>query len=157
MIQSRFDRVIAEMEQINLSQLLISDPLGIFYLTGIDRENMTLVLRKTLAGDVVESLYIEPYDELLAKWVGDRMRAEEATTISGIQGIRDVSDFEGDFAAIMEASRGLSKYHVYLDLWRYRADQADTPAHTLAAKIQARYPAVAIDEIFGDLAALRSA
>ena len=36
MIQSRFDRVIAEMEQINLSQLLISDPLGIFYLTGIE-------------------------------------------------------------------------------------------------------------------------
>ncbi len=36
MIQSRFDRVIAEMEQANLSQLLISDPLGIFYLTEIE-------------------------------------------------------------------------------------------------------------------------
>ena len=36
MIQSRFDRVVAEMEQVKLSQLLISDPLGIFYLTGIE-------------------------------------------------------------------------------------------------------------------------
>ncbi|MBE7000459.1 MAG: M24 family metallopeptidase [Ruminococcaceae bacterium] len=128
-----------------------------YYLTGIDRENMILVLRKTLSGDVVESLYIEPYDEFWAKWVGGRMKAEEATAISGIQGIRDVGDFEGDFARIMEGSRGLGKYHVYLDLWRYQADQADTPAHTLAAKIQSRYPAVEIDEIFGDLAALRVA
>ncbi len=36
MIQSRFDRVLAEMEQAGLSQLLVSDPLSIFYLTGIE-------------------------------------------------------------------------------------------------------------------------
>lgn len=36
MIQSRFDRVLAEMEQMGLSQLLISDPLSILYLTGIE-------------------------------------------------------------------------------------------------------------------------
>ncbi len=36
MIQSRFDRVLAEMEPAGLSQLLISDPLSIFYLTGIE-------------------------------------------------------------------------------------------------------------------------
>jgi Xaa-Pro aminopeptidase len=127
-----------------------------YYLTGIDRENMILVLRKTYSGSVVESLYIEPYDEVLAKWVGARMRSPEATAISGIESIRDLGDFDDDLSSIIEGSRGLGKYRVYLDLWRYHKDQPDTPAHTLAAKLQARYPAVGIEEIYGDMAALRA-
>jgi len=127
-----------------------------YYLTGIERENMILVLRKTYTGETVETLYIEPYDEVLAKWVGGRMKADEATDISGIKSIRDVGDFAGDLNGIIESSRGLGKYRVYLDLWRYRQDQADTPAHTLAAKLQQRYPAVGIEEIHGDMASLRA-
>lgn len=127
-----------------------------FYLTGIERENMILVLRKTFSGDVLETLYIEPYDEVQAKWVGGRMRAEEAQEISGVQAIRDVGAFDQDLNAILEGSRGLGKYQVYLDLWRYRMDQPDTPAHTLAAKLQQRYPAVGIEEIYGDMATLRA-
>ena len=127
-----------------------------YYLSGIDRENMILVLRKTYSGSVVESLYIEPYDEVMAKWVGARMRAPEATAICGIESIRDIGDFDDDLNGIIEGSRGLGKYHVYLDLWRYQTNQPDTPAHTLAARLQARYPAVAIEEIYGDMAALRA-
>ncbi|MBQ8718732.1 MAG: aminopeptidase P N-terminal domain-containing protein [Clostridia bacterium] len=127
-----------------------------YYLSGIDRENMILVLRKTYSGSVVESLYIEPYDEVMAKWVGARMRAPEATEISGIESIRDIGSFDDDLNGIIESSRGLGKYHVYLDLWRYQTNQPDTPAHTLAARLQARYPAVAIEEIYGDMAALRA-
>ena len=54
-----------------------------FYLTGIQRENMILVLKKSYTGQYSEALYIEPYDEVLAKWVGGRMKADEATEISG--------------------------------------------------------------------------
>ncbi|MGM9619132.1 MAG: M24 family metallopeptidase [Oscillospiraceae bacterium] len=36
MIQSRFDRVLQEMERSGIPQLLVSDPLGILYLTGIE-------------------------------------------------------------------------------------------------------------------------
>ena len=67
-----------------------------YYLTGIDRENMILLLRKAPDGSVSETLYIEPYDEVLAKWVGGRMRADEATEISGIRAVRNVEDFNGD-------------------------------------------------------------
>jgi Xaa-Pro aminopeptidase len=84
------------------------------------------------------------------------MSREEATEISGIEGIRDIGEFHQDLNGIIEGSRGLGKYNVYLDLWRYNEDQPDTPAHTLAAKLQARYPAVAINEIFGDMAAMRA-
>lgn len=48
-----------------------------FYLTGIERENMILVMRKDYLGHYSESLYIEPYDEWLAKWVGGRMRTQK--------------------------------------------------------------------------------
>jgi len=127
-----------------------------FYLTGIEKENMILVLRKSWTGDVSETLYIEPYDEVLAKWVGPRMRAHEATAISGVQAVRDIGEFDSDLNRIISGSRGLGKMTAYLDLWRHRENQTDTPAHTLAARLQARYPAVAIDEIHGDMAALRA-
>jgi len=84
------------------------------------------------------------------------MKADEATAISGIQSIRDIGNFDSDLNGIIEMNRGLGKFSVYLDLWRYRKDQADTPAHTLAAKLQQRYPAVGIEEINGDMAAMRA-
>lgn len=127
-----------------------------YYLTGIERENMILVLRKNYKNEISEELYIEPYDEVLAKWVGGRMRADEATEISGIKTVMDVGEFSGRLNSILESSRGLGKYHIFLDLWRHQEGQVDTPAHTLAAIIQNRYPAVAVDEIFGDLAAMRA-
>lgn len=126
-----------------------------FYLTGIDHENMILMLRKDQNGDVTECLFIEPYDEELAKWVGGRMRADEATEISGIASIRDFSDFSSVAHSFINSTRGFGKTHVYLDLWRHVENQADTQAHQFAAKLQQRYPAVAIDDIFGDMVAMR--
>ena len=127
-----------------------------FYLTGIDRENMILMLRKAPDGTTSEVLYIEPYDEVLAKWVGGRMRADEATEISGIRAVRNVEDFNGDLNGAINISRGMGKMTVWLDLWRHRQDQADTPAHLLAAHLQKRYPAANIEDIFGDMAAMRA-
>ena len=127
-----------------------------FYLTGIERENMILVMRKNYLGDYSETLFIEPFDEVLAKWVGGRMREAEATEISGIADIANVENFPDRLNSMVEYSRGLGKLTFFLDLWRYHKDQADTPAHTLAATLQKKYPAVAIEDINGDMAAMRS-
>ena len=127
-----------------------------FYLTGIERENMILVMRKNYLGEYSETLFIEPYDEVLAKWVGGRMRGAEATVITGVESIADVGEFADRLNSIVEYSRGLGKLTFYLDLWRYHKDQADTPAHTLAATLQSKYPAVAIEDINGDMAAMRA-
>ena len=127
-----------------------------YYLTGIQRENMILVMRKNYLGVCSETLFIEPYDEVLAKWVGGRMREAEATEISGIRTVRNVEDFNGDLNSGINVSRGMGKLTVWLDLWRHRQDQADTPAHTLAATLQSKYPAVAIEDINGDMAAMRA-
>lgn len=127
-----------------------------FYLTGIARENMILLMRKNYLGEYSETLFIEPYDEVLAKWVGGRMREAEATEISGIGNIANVGEFPDRLNSIVEYSRGLGKLTFWLDLWRYHKDQADTPAHRLAATLQQKYPAVAIEEIYGDMAAMRA-
>ena len=127
-----------------------------FYLTGIERENMILVMRKDYKGNYSESLFIEPYDEVLAKWVGGRMRAAEATAICGVADVANVEEFPDRINGLVENSRGLGKLTFYLDLWRYHKDQADTPAHKLAEKLQKQYPAVAIEDIQGDFAAMRS-
>lgn len=127
-----------------------------FYLTGIERENMILLMRKNYLGQYSETLFVEPYDEILAKWVGGRMRAAEATEISGVEAIADIGEFSDRLNSLVESSRGLGKLTFFLDLWRYHKDQADTPAHTLAKTLQSKYPAVAIEDINGDMAAMRA-
>ena len=127
-----------------------------YYLTGIDRENMILMLTMDEAGNASESIYIEPYDEFLAKWVGGRMRETEVTAISGIEDVENVQDFRSAVADFLERNRGRGDMEVYLDLWRYQENQADTQAHQLAHWLQNRYPAVSIREIFGELATMRA-
>ena len=127
-----------------------------YYLTGIEKENMILVLQHNLDGAVEETLYIEPFDEVLAKWVGPRMRADEAYAISGIRNAKDIAFSRDDLNTWLDKTRALGKHRVYLDLWRYRADQPNTPAHTLAAWLQQRHPNVAIEDIFPDTSAMRT-
>lgn len=127
-----------------------------YYLTGIDRENMVLVLDKDEAGTVREAIYIEPYDEFLAKWVGGRMRAKEVTEISGIKTVSDVSAFTQKISGYLENQRGMGRIRFYLDLWRYQEKQLDTQAHQFAAWLQRRYPAVEIWDVYGDLASMRA-
>ena len=126
-----------------------------YYLTGIDRENMALVMTKDYAGNVSEMLYIEPFDEVKAKWVGPRMKADEATGLSGIQTICYWEDFEDAVNSFVERNRGDGKMTFLLDLWKYQPDQAPTPAHLFAQKVQREYPAVEIEEIFGEIAKMR--
>lgn len=127
-----------------------------YYLTGLDRENMVLVLQKDHNDMIRESIYIEPYDEALAKWVGGRMRAEEVTEISGIWDVNDLQDLPGFVGSFLENYRGMGRSRIYLDLWRYEESQTDTQSHLFAAWIQKKYPAVKINEIYGALAELRS-
>ena len=127
-----------------------------YYLTGLDRENMVLVMTRDHMDMIRQSIYIEPYDPVLAKWVGGRMEAEEVTAISGIRDVNDLSDFPGRVGGFMETFRGMGRVRVYLDLWRYEETQLDTPAHLFAAWIQKKYPAVKINELYGTLAAMRS-
>ncbi len=70
-----------------------------FYLTGLDKEEMALLMYR-INGILRQSLFILPYDETLARWVGGRMSKEEAAQISGIEDVRDVSELDQSVASI---------------------------------------------------------
>ena len=127
-----------------------------YYLTGLDRENMILVLQKDENDLIRESIFIEPYDEYLAKWVGGRMQPEEVRAVSGISSIRGIEEFAEFVTGFMETYRGMGRVRVYLDLWKYELNQPDTQAHQVANWIQKTYPAVKINELYGTLAAMRA-
>ncbi|MBR5467967.1 MAG: aminopeptidase P family protein, partial [Firmicutes bacterium] len=83
-----------------------------YYLTGVDRERIIAVLTKT-DGKENAVLYIEPFDETKAKWVGPVLLENEAKEISGIEDIKYISDFEDDMKAL---SADIKK--IYIDCER---------------------------------------
>ncbi len=68
-----------------------------FYLTGINKENMILLINK-IAGKVTEELFIPPVNEMFEKWYGILLRKEEAAEISGIKTIQNSNEFNVLFA-----------------------------------------------------------
>ncbi|MBR5049223.1 MAG: aminopeptidase P N-terminal domain-containing protein [Erysipelotrichaceae bacterium] len=125
-----------------------------YYFTGLDREGLVLLLVKI--GQVVrQTLFIQPYDELAAKWVGGRIREKEASQISGIEDVRNVSELE-DTAANLLIRYG-AKYPISLcgDLSRQTLDQ-NNPAVELFNKIRKQLPDVRIVNIFPQIVALRA-
>lgn len=125
-----------------------------YYFTGIDREGMILVLRK-VNGNVYSTLYIPPFDEVLAKWVGGRLTFEEAAEISGIDDVRDVTDFDEDFQSLYNSERSFGSMTVYADLWRYTVEQAPSEGIKFAQKLQSKFPSVVIKDAYGKIADLR--
>ena len=84
-------------------QYLFSVDRNFFYLTGIDREDMVLVISK-IAGNVDETLYIQPVNEHFEKWYGILMRKEEAIKISGIKTVENRNDFLTKFSSKLSSA-----------------------------------------------------
>jgi len=118
-----------------------------FYLTGIERENMVLLLQK-INGVSMEVLFLEPYDEALARWVGGRMKAEEAESISGVKTIKNVGDLDSYIANLYARNFRAKDLHVYLDLWRQRFNQQYAPGIAYSKRLLKRYPQIEILDSF---------
>ena len=89
--KERREKVYSQMEDKSILILYSGEALHIsadayqhfeanrqfFYLTGIRRENMALVIDK--CGETLEeTLFIEPIDPSVERWVGRKMTKEEA-------------------------------------------------------------------------------
>jgi len=122
-----------------------------YYLTGTESLNIIFVLHKN-GGNVRETLYLERFDELKAKWVGAPLSAEEAERLSGIEACKEVDVFENDVASILFAS----DCEVLLDLDANEFDLPQTPAIKFANKIKAAFPAVKIQNAYKMFASARS-
>ncbi len=125
-----------------------------YYLTGLEKETMALVISK-IDGQIIERLFILPFDELMAKWVGGRMLAEKASEISGVETVSDYSELDAYLASMLNRQRHNSDYKLYFDLWHYDASQEVTVAIKFANNIRNNYPAVNIKDIYPLIAKAR--
>lgn len=122
-----------------------------YYLTGIDRENMVLMITN-INGKFEETLFIEKSDPVLAKWVGERMTDTEAKEISGVQDIKYLEDFE---ATLNRLALTYDVKKLYLDLERRGFTTLPTRAQVFAKTINEKYPSLEVKNIYNVLFNLR--
>lgn len=122
-----------------------------YYMTGIARENMILMITK-INKKVSQTLFIEEADPVLEKWIGKRMTVEEAKEASGIENVQFLGDFEASISRLM---LNYEMKKLYLDLERRDWDSIPTRAQLFADTVKTRYPELKIKNIYQDICALR--
>ena len=125
-----------------------------YYLTGLQAEDMALLMCN-INGVAHEYLFILPYNELLAKWVGGRVLPEKAKEISEIKDVRDVSEIDSVVASMLDRTRRDNSFAFYFDMWHYNMDQESTPAIDYANKLKSKYPYLIIKDVFPILTSMR--
>ncbi|QGU94000.1 M24 family metallopeptidase [Clostridium bovifaecis] len=123
-----------------------------YYLTGIDRENIILMITKR-NGKTSEMLFIEESDPVLARWVGEKMKADEAKEASGIESIDYIKNFHDAFGGL------LSRYEydiLYLDFERQEWNISMTEAQKFAMEVRNKYSYFNLKNIFYKVSELRT-
>lgn len=122
-----------------------------FYLTGLRREKMILVMAKT--GEQSKTiLFIEEADETQERWYGRKVTVTEAKEISQIENVKFYSEFESFIDRVM--TRETVKT-LYFDCYRHQLEDLPDYNATQATVFSQKYPGHAIRNIFPMLAALR--
>jgi len=124
-----------------------------FYLTGIDREDMVLLINK-IGGIVTETLYIPPVDEYFEKWFGILMRKEEAEEASGIGSIQNSNEFMEQFAKKLSSSDRPD--NIYIFSYITGKDESYDQYRSLAHWMRNQYPAMNIKNSLDIMIELRS-
>jgi Xaa-Pro aminopeptidase len=122
-----------------------------YYLTGINRERMILMLVKR-NGKVEETLFIEKNDPVKARWVGEKMPEDEAKEISGIERITFVEELEETVGSILNRTK-IEK--LYLDLERQQFHMSSSTSQRFGSAVIERYPYLIIKNIYHEIASLR--
>ncbi|MCY0876880.1 MAG: aminopeptidase P N-terminal domain-containing protein [Firmicutes bacterium] len=120
-----------------------------YYLTGLDRERMVLIVSKR-DGQGQSRLWIERPEPDREKWTGYRMRKEAATAASGIEDISFTEDFT---AALPRLLQGIE--HLYADLDRLTWEGPKTREETFVSDLRERFLSLQIHNVGGLLADLR--
>lgn len=114
-----------------------------FYLTGLRRDNMVLVLDKCVE-PAKTMLFIEEADPLMERWYGRKVTMDEAEEISGIDEIEYIYELESTLDRIMTRE---DVYTAYFDTYRHQ--KADLPDYNVvkANEFKTDYPGVAVKNL----------
>jgi len=105
-----------------------------YYLTGLEREQMILVLGKR-DGKIITRLWIERPDPDREKWTGYKMSKEAVTAQSGVEEVSYVEDFSQAFATLASDCETL-----WADLDRLDWEAQDNLAQRFVKQAKDRLP-----------------
>lgn len=158
----RRERLIKDLGNNSIAIFLSNDNISgpdsfnvnrnFYYLTGIDAKDMALVL-ENFNNQINAKMFIMPYDELLAKWVGGRMLASEVSSIC------EITDIENYDSLNTYLDLELDRYRkdgakVYFDFFK-REDNNPAIATKLANALKNNNPWIETKDIFPYIANLR--
>lgn len=121
------------------------------YMTGIAEEQVIVYLERS-GDDIKEALFIQRHDEVRAKWVGETIKPETASELSGITDIRFLDEFE-TFLHNKIVSGALTKLYFDLEKDSFQADYG--PGGRYAQTIKTEYPQLTQGNIFPLICELR--
>jgi Xaa-Pro aminopeptidase len=110
----------------------------LFYLCGVDQEETILVLFPDVKdGKHKEILFVKETSELIAIWEGAKLNKKEATTVSGIEHVYWVHEFD----KIMQALYSQAE-HIYLNTNEHtrRSILTETAQDRFNKALMAKYP-----------------
>ena len=122
-----------------------------FYLTGLRRENMALVLSKSAAQDKT-ILFIEEAVPEMERWTGKRLTKDEAKAISGIEDVRFIDSLESALGRMIARE---TVEAAYFDCYRHAMGDADSYNMRKAKAFAALYPTVTLKNIHPVIAGMR--
>lgn len=122
-----------------------------FYLTGLRRENMALVLSRSAAEDKV-ILFIEEAVPSMERWTGKRVTREEAKAISGVDDVRFIDSLTSAMGRMMAREQVTA---AYFDCYRNAMTDVDSYNMLKAKAFAAAYPATTLKNAHPILAAMR--
>ena len=113
-----------------------------FYLTGLEREGMILLMSK-IQGVQSETIFIEESDPLVERWTGKMPTREEVKEASGAENVAYLTAFDSTLGRLMTRSH-IS--HVYMDVFSGGENVPDYN-HRKALEFKEKYPAVILKDL----------
>jgi Xaa-Pro aminopeptidase len=129
-----------------------------YYSTGIEKPNLVFTQKKDSEGKVKDTLYLERFDELVAKWDGAALDGDGAKEISGIENFGYIDELYGHLAAAF-VGRMEKIRTVYLDLENRSLTAPNTPELDFAKLLREKFPDIVIKNvhpIFADIRLIKS-
>lgn len=123
-----------------------------YYLTGIDRPNMILLLTKE-NNETKEILFVEKGNETLEKWIGKRMSKEEAIERCAIKDVAFDEDFHDRLSSLLIRNEF---HNLYLNIERQKMDEVDPISVTFAEEIRRKYPHLVIKNCYPMISKMRT-
>lgn len=132
-----------------------------YYLTGIEENNVALILIKSIRGHEETFLFLKPNDLLKQKWDGENLTFEQASKLTSIplSNCLDINFIDSFLFNCLNALQN-SKYsfidNFYLDLSKKNINDFENLYLSKANYIQKNYPYVKIFDICRFLSKMRT-